>query len=160
MAAAGVLNRVLPGSDPRALAPLVHLEQDIPARWQRRLAVLGGDVDGWRLSRQEMAGLGRIRDEIGSSLTPAALGWSLGETPAQDVLLCRAALLESALPQDWHAQIQRGAQSTFPVTAADLMPDLQGPELGQRLKSLLAAWLKSDLTLTREALLRTTTFEG
>ena len=160
MAAAGVLNRVLPGSDPRALAPLVHLEQDIPARWQRRLAVLGGDVDGWRLSRQEMAELGRIRDEIGSSLTPAALGWSLGETPAQDVLLCRAALLESALPQDWHAQIQRGAQSTFPVTAADLMPDLQGPELGQRLKSLLAAWLKSDLTLTREALLRTTTFEG
>lgn len=160
MAACGVLARVLPGCDHGALGLLVHFEQDLAPRWQRRLAVLGGNLDCLRLSRHELAEVTRIRDETGSTLTPAALGWSLGEIPAQDVMLCRAALLETALPQDWHAEIRRGVQSTFPVNAADLMPALQGPDLGSRLKALLAAWLNSDLTLTREDLLKLTVFEG
>ena len=42
MSQAGVLARVLPGADPRALAPLVHLDAAQPPRWLRRLAVLGG----------------------------------------------------------------------------------------------------------------------
>ena len=44
MAATGILARVLPGADPRALAPLVHLEAGagLAPRWQRRLAALGG----------------------------------------------------------------------------------------------------------------------
>ena len=153
MAQAGVLVQVLPGADHRALAPLIHLEDEIAPRWQRRLAVLGGSVENLRLSRQEEAELGRISDEIGSAATPAALGWSLGEVPAQDVILCRAALFEIPLTQDWHAEISRGAQSVFPVTAADLMPALQGPALGQRLKDLQARWLASDLTLPRSDLL-------
>ena len=153
MAQAGVLAHVLPGSDPRALAPLIHLEDGLPPRWQRRLAVLGGTAENLRLSRQEVAELGRIRDEIGTTLTPAALGWTLGEVPAQDVILCRAALIESPLPPDWHGEVQRGAQSVFPVSAADLMPGLQGPDLGARLKALQARWLDSNLTLGKDALL-------
>ena len=153
MAQTGVLAQVLPGADPRGLAPLVHLEDGLPPRWQRRLAVLGGPVETLRLSRPEEADLRRIRDEIGSTLTPAALGWTLGEFPAQDVMLCRAALLETALPQNWHAEVQRGAQSIFPITAADLLPGLQGPELGARLKTLQARWLDSNLTLAKAALL-------
>ncbi|NBB96904.1 MAG: CCA tRNA nucleotidyltransferase, partial [Alphaproteobacteria bacterium] len=45
---AGVLARVLPGADPRALAPLVHLEGAAPPRWLRRLGVLGGDTSALR----------------------------------------------------------------------------------------------------------------
>ena len=131
MAQAGVLQRVLPGADPRALAPLIHLEDGTAPRWQRRLAALGGQADQLRLTRQEDAELGRIRDETGSALTPAALGWTLGEVSALDVMLCRAALLDVALPQDWRAEVQRGAQSLFPISAADLMPGLQGPALGR-----------------------------
>ena len=148
MAQAGVLTRVLPGADARALALLVHLEDGIAPRWQRRLALIGGSGD-LRLSRSEDADLSRIKDELGANTSPAALGWSLGIVPAQDVLLCRAALFQMPLPGDWRSQVQRGAQSTFPVTAADLMPEMSGPALGVALKALQARWLASDLMLTR-----------
>ena len=154
MAQSGVLAQALPGADPRALAPLVHLEGGSPLRWQRRLAVLGGQAHRLRLTRQEEAELNHIRVEIGSTLSPAALGWTLGEVPAQDVILCRAALFETPLPQDWHAEVQRGAQSVFPVSATDLMPDLQGPALGERLKQLQTRWLGTGLRLDKQALLR------
>ena len=153
MTQSGVLSCVLPGSDNKGLAPLIHLEEGLPPRWQRRLCLLGGATESLRLSRQEQAEISRIRDEIGSSQTAAALGWTLGEVPAQDVILCRAALFETPLSQDWQAETQRGAQSHFPINAADLMPALQGPALGERLKTLQARWLASDLTLTRQALL-------
>jgi poly(A) polymerase len=153
MAQSGVLVQVLPGADARALAPLAHLEGDLPPRWQRRLAVLGGSTEALRLSRQEEAELAKIRDDIGSTLGAAALGWTLGEFPAQDVILCRAALFETSLAVNWHSEIQRGAQAVCPVSAADLMPALQGPALGQRLKTLQDRWLASNLTLGKSALL-------
>jgi poly(A) polymerase len=154
MGATGILGMVLPGADHRSLAPLVHLEAETLPRWQRRLAVLGGSREKLRLSRHEEAELQHISEAIGSSQSPAVLGWTLGETPAQDAMLCRAAVLESPMSQDWRAETQRGAQSVFPVSAADLMPALQGPDLGLRLKALERIWLKSDLTLTKHALLQ------
>lgn len=155
MASTGVLAQVLPGADPRPIAPLIHLEDGIAPRWQRRLAVLGGAEMGehLRLSRQEQAEIGRIRDEIGTTLSPAGLGWKLGETPGGDVLLARAAVLETPLPAGWQTELHRGTEAHFPITAADLMPDLRGAALGTRLKELEALWLASDLTLSREALL-------
>ncbi len=153
MAQSAVLSRVLPGSDNNALAPLIHLEGELPPRWQRRLCLLGGATESLRLSRQELAEISRTRAEIASTLTAAALGWALGEVPAQDVILCRAALFEAARPKDWLAEILRGAQSRLPVSAADLMPALQGPALGERLKALQKRWLASNLTLTKQALL-------
>ncbi len=155
MAQSGVLAQVLPGADPRALAPLVHLEAGEPPRWLRRLAVLGGEEAGnrLRLSRQETTDLGLVRDEIGEGSSAAALGWKLGEGLARDVILARAALLESPLPDHWQAEIARGAAAVFPVTAADLMPALQGPALGQRLRELEAQWLASGLTAGKAALL-------
>ena len=152
MAQAGVLGCVLPGSDARALAPLVHLEQGLTPRWQRRRVVLGGEAD-WRLSNAETGSVQRIRDAIGTALTPAALGWKLGADLAIDTVLARAALLETALPQGWQADIARGALATFPVTATDLMPTLQGPALGRHLQQAQDRWLASDLTLTRADLL-------
>ena len=154
MAQCGVLAHVLPGADARPLAVLVHLEQGLHPRWQRRLALLGGEIAGLRLSRAEEAEISRIRDDIGTMTAHAALGWTLGEVPAQDVLLCRAALLEMPLPPDWQAEVQRGAGSVFPVSASDLMPQLSGPALGATLKILQAAWLASGLTLGKAALLQ------
>ena len=153
MAQAGVMAWVLPGADVRGLAPLVHLEDGAAPRWQRRLTVLGGDLPNLRLSRAEESEIGRIRDGIGSGQSPAVLGWVSGEIPAQDVMLCRAALLETPLPPGWRTEVQRGAQSVFPVVAADLMPDLSGPALGVTLRTLQTRWLDSDLRLTRNDLL-------
>lgn len=155
MALSGVLAQVLPGASPRALAPLVDLEARLPARWLRRLAVLGGEdvADRLRLSRAEATGLTHIRQETGSALSAAALGWKLGGALAEDVVLCRAAVLEMPLPSGWSAEIQRGVASKLPVTAADLMPDLQGAALGARLKQIESRWLASDLRLSRGDLL-------
>lgn len=161
MSHAGVLAYVLPGADPRVLAPLVHfeaghLDADQPPRWLRRLSVLGGDTDQLRLSKAEGRDLAALRTALGSTDTAAALGWKLGETLGSDAVLARAASFGTHPLQDWEAEVHRGAKARFPVTAADLMPALQGEALGARLKALEARWLASDLTLSRDALLKGT----
>ena len=155
MAQCGALAAVLPGADPRALAPLVHLEDDLPPRWQRRLAALGGQNadENLRLARAENVTVKQIRDAIGNAHSPAALGWVLGPDSANDTVLCRAAILEHPLPPHWQADIARGAQAILPVAAADLMPGLQGAALGAALRSITARWLASDLMLTKAQLL-------
>ena len=155
MAASGVLRHVLSGADPRYVAPLVHLEAGAPPHWQRRLVVLGGqDWDNaLRLSRSEQGLMARLRDQVGNALSPAALGWRLGPEAGADAVLERAAVLESPLPDDWKADVARGAASRFPVTAADLMPALAGPALGAKLAELESRWLASDLRLSRDDLL-------
>lgn len=154
MAQSGVLTSILPGADPRTLAPLVHLDQAEPPRWLRRLAVLGGDNERLRLSKSEARDLASLRSALGSTETPAALGWRLGEPLATDAILARAASFGSYPPEDWQAEARRGAHARFPVTAADLMPALQGEALGARLKALESRWLASNLTLAKDALLK------
>jgi poly(A) polymerase len=154
MSHAGVLARVLPGSDPRALGPLAHLDSGHPKSWLRRLAVLGGDTENLRLSKAEARDLAALRSAIGSTDTPAALGWRLGETLASDAILARAATFGTPPPPDWQTQVHKGSTARFPITAADLMPTLQGEALGIHLKALETRWLASDLTLTREDLLK------
>lgn len=155
MAASGVLRHILTGADPRYVAPLVHLEAGAPPHWPRRLVVLGGQDwgDELRLSRSEQGLMARLREQIGGTLSPAALGWKLGAQAGADAVLARAALLESPLPAQWQADVARGASSRFPVNAADLMPQLTGPALGAKLAQLESLWLASDLRLTRKDLL-------
>lgn len=155
MAQSGVLHALLPGTDHRALAPLVHLEAGLPPRWLRRLAVLGGEglTDGLRLSRAEARDLARLRTDIAGTSTPSVLGYKHGADLAVDALLCRAALLEQPLPDAWRSEVERGAHASFPVAAVDL-PTLIGPALGQELKRLERTWLASDLRLTKADLLR------
>ncbi len=156
MAQAGVLGRILPGADPLALGPLVHLEMDLDPDWLRRLASLGGsDIeDRLRLSRAEARDLAALREAIGSMETPVVLGWRLGRQRASDAMLLRAALMDAPLPVGWQQDIARGAAATFPVTAADLMPDVTGAALGQRLKTLETRWIASDLHARRGDLLK------
>ncbi|MFN3937587.1 MAG: CCA tRNA nucleotidyltransferase [Gemmobacter sp.] len=155
MTSTGVLNRVLPGSDPAALPRLVHLEAGRSPRWLSRLAVLGGtgEAEALRLSRSEAAELHRIRSELDSGRGPAELGYRLGPDLAQDVMLCRAALAGTDLSEDDAAQIAAGAVARFPLRAADLMPGLQGPALGAALRAAENRWIASDFRLGRDELL-------
>jgi poly(A) polymerase len=156
MARTGVLGAVLPGTDARWLAVLVHLEGDMAPRWQRRLAVLGGGdaTEALRLSREESSYLSHVRAAFSGNLTLSATAFLCGEEAATDACLVKAALTESQLPYGWQAEIVRGAAAKFPVSAADLMPALEGAALGKRLDALKARWLQSDLHLTRAELLR------
>ena len=154
MAQTGILARILPGADPRAVGPLVHL--DPRADWLCRLAALGGadPVQHLRLSKAEARDLTDLRDAVGSGETAAALGWRLGRQRGWDAILLRAALMEQPLAQAAKDEIARGAAARFPVSAADLMPTLQDRALGTRLKQLERRWLASDLTLGRDDLLK------
>ena len=153
MQQAGVLLRILPGADSRALAPLVHLEGGLPPRWQRRLAVLGGQDRGLRLrlSNPEKRQMAALEQALSSLDSPAVLGWRMGAVGAADAVLARAALT-GAPPEGWQAEVARGAAAEFPVKAADL-PALSGATLGRRLKALEGQWCASGLRLTRDQLL-------
>ena len=150
----GILARLLPGADARAVAPLVYLEGDVPPDWLRRLACVGGDevANSLRLSRPEARQLDLTRGLLGAANGPAEIAFRHGADIARDVMLLRAALLEIPLPEGWQADIQRGAKAVFPVRAADL-PDLSGAALGARLREMEARWIAADFGLSREQLL-------
>lgn len=156
MAQTGVLSRVLPGADIRLLAPLVHLQSDMPPNWLARLAALGGQdvVAALRLDRRESAALGTLREEMGGMSSPAALGWRYGVSMAGDILALRAAAFGQKMPPHWSQEAQRGAQAICPVRAADFMPRLAGAELGAALARATQTWLDSDLTAQKQDLLR------
>ena len=157
MARIGVLARILPGADPAALAPLVHLEAEagIAPDWRRRLACIGGQEPGerLRLSRDAARRIARLHAAVASGDAAGALGYRHGAELGRDALLLRAALTGAPMREGWAAALARGAAAEFPVRALDLMPDHQGPALGRRLAELEARWIASDFTLTRDALL-------
>lgn len=151
MVQSGVLAQVLPFADPKSVALMVHFENGLTPNWLARLALMGGEnpSDTLRLSRAETTTYGHIRDELGSATRPAALGWRFGTDTATAVVLARAALFETPPPAHWQADIARGTKAVCPVSAADLMPALQGPALGQKLREIEARWLASDLYLSK-----------
>jgi poly(A) polymerase len=155
MMQSGVLARILPGANHTALAPLVHLEQGRMANPIRRLAVLGGqDVgDLLRLSRKDERKLTTLRTHLETTQTAAELGYRLGEDMAIDVILLRAAVMETPVDNTDFAAAKHGGLQTFPVKAADLMPALSGPALGQHLAKLEQQWVDSGFSDTKEELL-------
>jgi len=157
MAASGVLNAILPGADAKYLPVLVHLEQQTgtPPDPIRRLAVLGGEnvKTLLRLSNAEAKQLAQLREGIGGSQNPAALGYYLGADMARDVILLRAVLMETPLEETAFEQAKAGAAAQFPIKAADLMPAYQRAVLGEKLKDLERKWLASGFALGKEQLL-------
>lgn len=158
MRSVGVLAAVLPGADDTALAPLVHLEAQagLGPDAIRRLASLGGQdvVDRLRLSKADARCLQALRDGLETGFSAAELGYRQGLAMARDILVVRAAMMGQPLAPDALEQACHGAMQLFPVKAADLMPDYQGPALGKRLAELEQRWIASGFTLTRAQLLR------
>lgn len=157
MRACGVLTRILPGADDRALAPLVHLEAEagVPPDWLARLAVMVGPEAAarLRLSRSEEVRLCLLRDGMESARGPGELGFRHGFEEARAILLLRAAMMGMPVDVSVLRDAEAGAQAEFPVRAADLMPALSGPALGRELERLRALWIASGFTLSRDNLL-------
>ncbi|MFO1143573.1 MAG: CCA tRNA nucleotidyltransferase [Amaricoccus sp.] len=155
MDATGILGRLLPGADPRALAPLVHLEQEagIAPRWQRRLAALGWRPEwaqGLRLSRADARALGAVAASLAEDEPPAAAAYRHGIEAAHDAALVRAATLGGALPPHLAPELARGAAARFPLPASAL--GASGPALGATLRRLETAWIASDFAITADEL--------
>lgn len=157
MAEVGALERALPGADHRPLAAIVRLarEAGLAPETMRRLAALGGEnpASALKLSRAEAKRLAALRDGAASGKSAGELGYRLGAEAGLSAILLRAALGGTTPPPDASAEAERGAAAEFPVRPADLMPALDGPALGARLKELEARWIASDFALGRDDLL-------
>ncbi|MEM8554417.1 MAG: CCA tRNA nucleotidyltransferase [Pseudomonadota bacterium] len=157
MAQSGVLARVLPGADVNALGPLLHLEEQAQATADpiRRLAVLGGEnpTDALRLTRAESHAVTLLSQAARDGADLKRLTVDHGAGRATDVALLRAALLVQPWTSDWADQIELASLAKFPVQAQDLMPDYQGKALGDRLAQLRDAWITSEFSMDRTALL-------
>ncbi|WGH77381.1 CCA tRNA nucleotidyltransferase [Jannaschia ovalis] len=148
MAQTGILAHVLPGADAAVLAPAVHLGVD---DWVARMAALGGDASGLRLSKAETRELAALSQGARDGMAPFALGDALGAR-AGDALRIRAALTGQPVDPAALAGAAAGAAAAFPLTARDLMPDLSGPALGEALERARTAWRDSEGRLDRDAL--------
>jgi len=157
MARTGVLARVLPGADPRALAPLVHIEEELgllPDPVRRLSAIAGAEpAETLRLSRSQMRDLTTLRSMALGPTGPAELGYRLGSELGTSACALRHALLEKPVDRRVLAEIEDGARMEFPISASDLQPELQGAELGAKLRELESAWIASGFTLRRDQLL-------
>jgi tRNA nucleotidyltransferase/poly(A) polymerase len=153
----GVLSHALPGADPAALGPLVHIESDagVPPDATRRLAALGGDdpAERLRLSNADERRRATLRAAALDGTPPAEAAYRHGADIARDAALLRAAFTATPLPPDLEASISRGAGARFPIRAADLMPAFTGPALGAELSRLEEAFVASNFTLDRAGLL-------
>jgi len=155
MRQSGVLFELLPGSDDRALAPLIHFEADLRPNPIRRLAALGGPEvsEHLRLSKAQTTSWTVLREQAVGTKRAAELGYRLGKTQALDVMLLRSALLEQPTNPNLETDIAQGAEAKFPLSAKDLMPNITGKALGETLKRLESDWIASGFSLNREALL-------
>ena len=152
MAQAGILARVLPGAAAVALPVLVHLEAG-PGDWIARLAALGGDTSGLRLSKAEARDLHRVAGGARGDLTPFALGDSHGAGRARDAVTVRAALMAQPVDPADLAEAEAGARAEFPLRAEDLMPGLTGAALGAGLERARDLWRARKGDIPRAALI-------
>ncbi|WP_292284656.1 CCA tRNA nucleotidyltransferase [Marivita sp.] len=156
MALVGVLHATLPGSQARALGPLVHLEQSVDRAPDPlvRLAALGVfDGTALRLSKKDQKRLAQYQSLISTVMAPAELGYRHGRRIAQDVILLRAAMLERSLDTSDLVTAEKAATQRFPVKPGDLMPAYSGAALGQKLQEVEDRWIASGFALSRDELL-------
>ena len=153
MRSTGVLHSVLPDSDDTGLAPLVALEQELGVDPDalRRFAVLGGAFEDLRLSGADLSRVQLVVANIGTE--DRVVGYRHGNAVGRDAVLVTAALTGTALQTNALETVAKGASATFPVRAADLMPELEGKPLGDKLRRLEDAWVESGFTLSRDELL-------
>ena len=152
MASTGAVAQILPGADHAALAVLIHVEEqaDLTPDPIRRLAVLGGDpLSTFRLSNIQAKHLAQLK----SDMPHVEAAYRFGAALALDRLAIEAASLGHEIDSNMAKNAIFAAQQIFPLKAADLMPALSGPALGQALRAAEARWIASGFTLTKAELL-------
>jgi len=155
MQASGVLARVMPGADAAALTVLVHLENGLKPDWRRRALALGGEnlKEHWRISKADADALEQAQADLQAAVSVSEMAYRNGAEHARTVAYVLAASMQQPIADDLEIEITKAASAIFPISAADLMPDLQGAALGQRLADLKTRWIASGFTLSRAELL-------
>ncbi len=151
----GVLAQTLAGASARLLPILIHLEADTPTDPIRRLAAIASaeQASALRLSRAEAKHLAILRKGMESETGAGELGYRHGFDFARDIILLRAALFEAEVDQAAIEAARKGAAAQFPVRAADLDAQFDGPALGAELARLEGLWIGSGFKLSKAELL-------
>lgn len=151
MGAAGVLSQILAGAAPQVLAVLVHVERQAGLAPDpiRRLVAIGGMRDGLRLTNAQE----KRTQLLAGDMSLPALAFEHGAETAIDRAAIEAASLGQEIAPETLAQITFAAQQTFPISAADLMPRLQGAALGKALLEAKTDWIASGFQLTKADLI-------
>lgn len=164
MEQSGVLLQILPGASVLTLARLVDLEEHYPIEGRMvpprdvatRLAALGCESleERLRLTKADAKKIALVTREAGKTTPPHELGYRYGYWPAVHCLLLRWASLLQPFDEAVLGDIKLGAEASFSIVAADLMPAYSGKALGDQLKQLEAAWIETRFSATREELLK------
>ncbi|MCF3972974.1 CCA tRNA nucleotidyltransferase [Paracoccus salsus] len=154
MAETGVLAQVLPGADATVLPSLIAAENGLAPAWPRRLACLRapGVAEALRLSRGEARTQAALAHALSEGWTLSEAGYRLGEATGADYALIRAAEGET-LPEGWQARLAHAAAASLPIAARDLIPQLQGAQIGRGLKAAEDAWIAGDFAMPAPALI-------
>ena len=158
MSVAGCLHRILPQADAKALPILIDFEQqfDLSPDPLRRLASFGSfdAAENLRLSKAQLRQLTLLRSILTDYTSASELGYRHGFATGLDMVLIFAAMTETAPSPTARADLATGAAATFPVKPHDLMPQFEGPALGQKLAELEAEWIESGFAKNKAELLR------
>ncbi len=153
----GLLQELLPGSSTDAVGQLGKIQSKLgkkasPSAWLALMRTRDA-AEELRLSRPEEKRIKQISEHSASTETAAALASRLGEDPAIDIVLTRAAIRNEIPESEVLKTAKRAASANFPIKAQDLMPDFVGPELGAELERLRSRWVESDFRMERSELL-------
>ncbi|PZO66965.1 MAG: CCA tRNA nucleotidyltransferase [Paracoccus denitrificans] len=150
----GVLSQLLGAANAGRLAALIGVEDQFLApdalRWPVRLAALqaGDAANRLRLSKQEA----RDQVELASDLPLHEIAYRFGPRVARGVAALRATDGKTIRP-DWRDAIAAAVDATFPISAADVMPQLTGAQVGRGLRAAETAWIADEFVLPAPALI-------
>lgn len=157
MSQTGVLGTIISGANPRFALLIIHGAQvmGLAPDWLGRLVSLGGDAvpERLRLSKADHRRYTAIHTGAFEGGALVALAFEQGADVAIQAYLIRCAIAESLPEAQTIDGLRHAGAQVFPVRAADLMPAYQGAALGARLSQLKSAWIASDFTLGKEALI-------
>lgn len=150
----GALALILPKVQLSYLQKLIAVEKEFEVDLMSRLYALGGaDLkSALRLSNPEAKRLAKIEAAEKDQTALHALAYREGAELAMILLKLRHATSKFGDLNAEREMIEKGRMAHFPITAHDLEP-LSGPALGDALRRLEAAWIKSSFAYNREDLL-------
>ena len=154
MSQAGILGRILPGSDARFLSLLVHFETGFAHDPIRRLAILGetDQTKNLRLSNKQTRYLDVLKNDFDPSGKRTA--FEHGVNAGLGAALISATYSETPVANDIERTLQIAADAVFPISSDVLMQYVKGPALGRALSDLKSEWVSSDFTASSEHLLQ------
>ncbi len=153
MQATGVLARVLPGASLPAFERYLEHEEAITEVARLACLTYFVDVPQLRLSNDQSKRLRVIKSYGASDIELEEFAYLHGAQLAVAAARVAQAVFGGALSEAKLQAARWAAEQTFPVTAQDLMPHLQGKALGQALKKLEREWIASGFKRSKASLL-------